>query len=375
MEPKDCLLLSTYLQPFCRFSPEKIPEESDISPTFNDSKKIFATVICSPLRLFLLLLYGSRYMIIPVLFTLRYKSLQALPPTKNFSPANRLLTPKLTHLEVTNMKKMIALCALAAMLMSSTAMAAPKENQSNNGNHGQAKTQIEASATVTGSTYGEDSGEDEGPRVPKGLERAYENVKDKPAGRVIADLLKTKYNVDVEAEVVLEEAAAELEAQGEIEAAVDVQKEAVKASMKDLKVYKKLGKLLEKAGKAGVKLYVNGEEPSFEVAPFIKEGSTLVPFRAIAESLKAEVTWNPDERSVTVSRDGITVKLFIGDTTAFVNGQEVTLEVAGEIYNGSTMVPVRFISESLKADVQWEPETQSVVIVEEGIVEAEADQQ
>jgi phosphoglycolate phosphatase-like HAD superfamily hydrolase len=260
-------------------------------------------------------------------------------------------------------KKIIVLCTVAAMLMSTSAMAAPKEGKSNNGNHGQA-----ASITVTGATYDDDGGEDDGARVPRGLERAYENVKDKPAGRVIAELLKTKYGVDVEAEVILEEAAAQLEAEGELEAAVEVQKEAVKASLKDLKAYKKLGKLLEKTGKAGVKLYVNGDEPRFEVAPFIKEGSTLVPFRAIAESLKAEVSWNPEERSVTVTRDGITVKLFIGDTTAYVNDQKVTLEVAGEIYNGSTMVPVRFISESLKAEVQWEPETQSVVIVEESNV-------
>ncbi|MGO4269121.1 copper amine oxidase N-terminal domain-containing protein, partial [Paenibacillus sp. TAF58] len=89
-----------------------------------------------------------------------------------------------------------------------------------------------------------------------------------------------------------------------------------------------------------------------------------VPFRAIAESLKATVTWNPEENSVTVVKDAVTVKLIIGDRTAYVNGQAVDLEVAGEVYQGSTMVPARFISEALKADVQWEPESQSVVINE-----------
>jgi hypothetical protein len=147
-----------------------------------------------------------------------------------------------------------------------------------------------------------------------------------------------------------------------VDDAVDAEKEAVKLDVKNLNLYKKLGKLYEKAGKTGVKLYVNGEEPNFEVAPFIRDGSTLVPFRAISEALKATVSWNPDERSVTVTRGDVTVKLYIDSVTAYVNGQEVTLEVPAAIENGSTVVPVRFVSEALNADVQWEGETQFVVI-------------
>ncbi|UUZ92744.1 copper amine oxidase N-terminal domain-containing protein [Paenibacillus sp. P25] len=115
-----------------------------------------------------------------------------------------------------------------------------------------------------------------------------------------------------------------------------MQKEAIKANLKNLKAYEKLGHLYEKLGKKGVKLYVNGEEPAFEVAPFIREGNTLVPFRAIAEALKANVSWDPNERSVSVTRGDITVKLFIDSKTAYVNGKEVTLEVPAAIENGKT---------------------------------------
>jgi hypothetical protein len=153
-----------------------------------------------------------------------------------------------------------------------------------------------------------------------------------------------------------------LVAGGKVNDAVAAMKEAVKLDAKNLGLYKKLGKLYEIAGKTGVKLYVNGEEPSFEVAPFIRDGSTLVPFRAIAEALKATVTWNPDERSVTVTRGDATVKLYIDSVTAYVNGKEVTLEVPASIENGSTVMPVRFVSEALNANVQWEAETQFVVI-------------
>jgi hypothetical protein len=264
---------------------------------------------------------------------------------------------------------------LSVTLVAGSALAAPKEDKE----HGKkisaesqtevkakadAKAEGSASVTVTATTYGSTvTGDTYGKK--HGLERAYENVKDKPAGKVIAELLKKKQGIDVTSSVYeLTDAAAELEAQGEVTTAVDVQKEAVKLDAGNLELFKKLGKLLEKLGKKGVKAYVNGEEPNFEVAPFIKDGSTLVPFRAISESLKAEVAWDAETRTVTVVKNGITVKLIIGSTIATVDGKEVTLEVPGEIYDGSTMVPVRFISESLKAKVQWEAETQSVVITE-----------
>ncbi|KRE50140.1 copper amine oxidase N-terminal domain-containing protein [Paenibacillus sp. Soil724D2] len=216
--------------------------------------------------------------------------------------------------------------------------------------------------TVTSSTYGS-----HGHMGYKGLQNAYENVKDRPAGAIISKLLE-KYNLQLSdtADIgsILADSAIEAENNGDLDIAAEIQTEVIKSDSTNLTVYKKLGALNGKRGKLGVKAFVNGIEPNFEVPPFIKEGNTLVPFRAIAEALQATVTWNPEDNSVTVVKDGVTVKLVIGVRKAFVNGQAVDLEVAGEVYNGSTMVPGRFISEALKADVQWEPESQSVVINE-----------
>lgn len=241
----------------------------------------------------------------------------------------------------------------------------------------QVKIHLDDDDSVTSDTYTVTSDTYHGHNGYRGLLNAIENVKDKPAGAVIAELLLSKYGTHLTAEqkakleaIVDKDAALTavadlLDQQGSVTDAVYVEKQAVLANVKNLGSYNKLGKLLEKMGKTGVKLYVNGTEPNFEVAPFIKEGNTLVPFRAIAEALKAEVSWNGDERSVTVTRGDITVKLFIGSTTAYVNGKAVQLEVAGEIKDGSTIVPVRFISEALKAVVNWDGETSSVVIYEE----------
>lgn len=232
------------------------------------------------------------------------------------------------------------------------------------------KVEKEDTVTVTTATY-------KGHNGYKGLLNAIGNVKDKPAGAVIADLLLTKYDTHLTAEMKAEleaikekdaalSAVAEyLDESGSVTDAVYMQKEAVRANVKNLNSYKKLGKLYEKLGKKGAKLYVNGEEPAFQTAPFFRDGATLVPFRAIAEALDAEVSWNKEERSVTVTRDGITVKLFIDSKTAYVNGKQVILEVPAAAVKGNTVIPVRFVSEALKATVKYEAETQSVVIYEE----------
>jgi predicted DNA-binding protein YlxM (UPF0122 family) len=279
-----------------------------------------------------------------------------------------------------------ASCIIATSLMTGSAFA-----KSDNGNSAAEKAEasvtskavekgkenkvnvdVQSVTSVTYNTYGS-----EGKNGYKGLLNAIENVKDKPAGAVIAEQLLTKYGTQLSAEkkaeleaiiekdAALSAAADLLDKQGNVTDAIYAQKDAVKANVKNIDSYKKLGKLYEKLGKRGVQLYVNGEEPSMEVRPFIRDGSTLVPFRAISEALKADVSWNAEERSVTVIRSGITVKLFIDSTTAYVDGKEVTLEVAASITEGNTVVPVRFVSESLKAAVKWEDVTKSVIIYEE----------
>ncbi|MBT2282472.1 copper amine oxidase N-terminal domain-containing protein [Paenibacillus polymyxa] len=210
----------------------------------------------------------------------------------------------------------------------------------------------------------------------KGLLNAIQHVEDKPAAAVLADMLLTKYATGltdeqikeleaiIEKDKALETAAEMLEKNGSVTDAVYLQEEAIKANFKNLDLYKTMGKLNEKAGKKnGVKLYVNGVASDSE--PFVKKGNTFVPFRAIAESLKAEVAWNPEERSIIVTKDGVSIKLVVDSKTATVNGKNVSLDVPATITKGSTYVPVRFISEALDATVQWEEESKTVVVYEE----------
>lgn len=89
------------------------------------------------------------------------------------------------------------------------------------------------------------------------------------------------------------------------------------------------------------------------VAATIKNGSTMVPMRAIFEALDMDVEWNDEEKSVTATNGEDTIKLTIGEKTMKVNGEEIELNSAPYIENGSTMVPVRAVSESVEATVEW----------------------
>ncbi|WP_405078807.1 copper amine oxidase N-terminal domain-containing protein [Paenibacillus chitinolyticus] len=111
-----------------------------------------------------------------------------------------------------------------------------------------------------------------------------------------------------------------------------------------------------------IQVTIDGQTQRFEQPPVIVEGNTLVPLRAIFEKLGATILWNEKEQSVTAQKGGTAIYLKIGSKSAAVNGASKELEVPAQLVNEHTMVPVRFISEALGADVKWEPVSQTVVI-------------
>lgn len=111
-----------------------------------------------------------------------------------------------------------------------------------------------------------------------------------------------------------------------------------------------------------VKVLINGQPLSFDVQPIIINGRTLVPIRAIAEALGAVVSWDEKTSSVTFKQNNTTVKLVIGDSLAYINDKSIKLDVPAFIISGRTLVPLRFIGETLKADVDWDEDTYTVKI-------------
>jgi predicted secreted protein len=115
---------------------------------------------------------------------------------------------------------------------------------------------------------------------------------------------------------------------------------------------------------------VNGVKNSFDTPPIIKNGRTLLPIRPLIESLNGFVSWSPSERKVTVNFGDKNIELWIGKPQARVNGAEVPIDasnpkVAPEIINGRTMLPIRFIGESLGFNVNWDENSKTVTITVE----------
>lgn len=112
-----------------------------------------------------------------------------------------------------------------------------------------------------------------------------------------------------------------------------------------------------------IKVVLNGRLLSFDVPPLIENGRTLVPLRVIFEALGATVQWDGATQTVTATKDDTKINLVIGGM-AYKNDQPVTLDVPAMIVNDRTLVPIRFVSESLGAVVAWDDATSTVVITE-----------
>lgn len=156
---------------------------------------------------------------------------------------------------------------------------------------------------------------------------------------------------------------------GAFDEALHVQKEYVtnlKAVSDEelLREYKNIGKILHMKGRTGVKAVVNGEEPKMDVQPVIEHSRTLLAFRPLAEALGADVDYDKDTQTVTVIKGDITIVLTIGSGVAYINGKPHTLDVPAKLVNGRTLVPLRFIAESLGLKVLWESETQLAILLD-----------
>lgn len=91
-------------------------------------------------------------------------------------------------------------------------------------------------------------------------------------------------------------------------------------------------------------------------------GTTMVPMRPIFEALGARLTWDAANNSVTAVKSDTTIRLTIGSATATRDGVEVELARAPMLSGGSTLVPLRFVSEALGSKVGWDGDTRTAYI-------------
>lgn len=113
-------------------------------------------------------------------------------------------------------------------------------------------------------------------------------------------------------------------------------------------------------------LVVDGMNVQTDVPPVIVDGRTLVPVRALFESLGATVGWEESTQTATATKGSTVISMQIGNTTAYVNGVAKTLDVPAQTIEGRTMAPARFVAESLNATVNWDSASDTVKISTSG---------
>ncbi|MBS4007377.1 MAG: extracellular solute-binding protein [Clostridium sp.] len=116
------------------------------------------------------------------------------------------------------------------------------------------------------------------------------------------------------------------------------------------------------AARSPIRVVVDGTALTMEATPQIINGRVMVPFRAVTERLGAQVNWNGQERSVSVTKGDIVLRLVVGQTTATNRGRTVTLDAAPVQVGGHVLVPLRFLSTGLGYLVHWDSGTRSVII-------------
>ncbi len=109
---------------------------------------------------------------------------------------------------------------------------------------------------------------------------------------------------------------------------------------------------------------VNGVPYTLNAPPIAIEGRTYLPLRFIGEQvLHAQLDWQPENETITISKDGKQIIVVVGKNIALVNGEEIELDAPPIVKEGSTLLPVRFISEQFNIISSYDKVTKEITLV------------
>lgn len=123
------------------------------------------------------------------------------------------------------------------------------------------------------------------------------------------------------------------------------------------------------SGKVTVTL--DGNEIAFpDAQPFVDaRDRTLVPIRFVSEAMGAEVDWDGESYTAIIRKENNVIKYTIGESKAYINDEMIVFDTYGIVKEERTFVPLRYISELLYCDVEWDKDTWCVKITSPGVVE------
>lgn len=109
---------------------------------------------------------------------------------------------------------------------------------------------------------------------------------------------------------------------------------------------------------------IDNETHTMDVAPFIRLQRTYVPVAFIALALGAKVIWNAKDKSVTIYKEGNSIKMWVGEHFYHLNENAYYMDVVPFIQDGRTFVPIAWVADGLKCKVGWVANKKEVLIIE-----------
>lgn len=109
-------------------------------------------------------------------------------------------------------------------------------------------------------------------------------------------------------------------------------------------------------------IYVNNEPKQIPAPPMMIENTTMIPIREVIEGLGGTVEWDEENQQVIIHLDDTVLSLSIGKTESELNGTKDQIETAPQMINDKTYMPLRYICESIGANVFWEEQVQKISI-------------
>ncbi len=107
---------------------------------------------------------------------------------------------------------------------------------------------------------------------------------------------------------------------------------------------------------------VNGKTTTLEQGAVIKNGRTMVPLRFITDAMGATLAWDAATKTANITLADNKIALTIDNAVAKVNDYDVALDAPATIINGKTVVPVRFVAESMGATTAWDATLKKVTV-------------
>ena len=129
-------------------------------------------------------------------------------------------------------------------------------------------------------------------------------------------------------------------------------------------IFKQLDIILYKKCKdpAQVEVKLDGKYITFDVLPRLVNDRTMIPVRAVAEAFGADVDWDEETETVIIENGSVKILMKLGENFFTKNGEKIELDAPAFETDGRTLVPARAIAESLDCKVDWDDKTQTALV-------------